>query len=119
MERRVSPRTKISMPLAVIRGRTRTLARCVELSHSGLLAIMPKGIRDSAFEYVSASLLLDGGIVPLLLRRIRLKNELVAYRIVDIDDKSQGLLTEFLFDQLHSTLPPAPSRRLSKPPVAA
>lgn len=119
MERRVSPRTKTSIPLAVSRGKTRTLARCVELSNSGLLAIMPRGIRDSAFEYVSASLLLDGGVVPVLLRRIRLKNELVAYRIVDIDDGAQGLLTEFLFDQLHSTLPPAPSRRLSKPPIAA
>lgn len=118
MERRVSPRTKTSIAIAVCRGKTRYLARCVELSQSGLLAIMPKGIRDSAFEYVSASLLLDGGVVGVLLRRIRLKNELVAYRIVDIDDKSQSLLTEYLFDQLHSALPPALART-KKPPVAA
>ncbi|MCC6899548.1 MAG: PilZ domain-containing protein [Polyangiaceae bacterium] len=115
MERRVSPRTQTSIPIAVCRGKTRYLARCVELSQSGLLAIMPKGIRDSAFEYVSANLLLDGGVVSVLLRRIRLKNELVAYRIVDIDDKSQNLLTEYLFDQLYSTLPP----RTKKTRVAA
>jgi hypothetical protein len=78
---------------------------------------MPKGIRDSAFEYVSARLMLDTGIAHVLLRRVRHKNELVAYLIVDIDDASQTHLTDFLFDQLHSALPKAPRARPK--PVAA
>jgi len=105
MERRVSPRTKTSIPMAVSRGKTRYLARCVELSQTGLLAIVPRGIRDQAFEYLSARLLLESGIVNVLLRRVRFKNELVAYTIVDIDDASQILLTDQLFEELCAKLP--------------
>ncbi|MBK7579274.1 MAG: PilZ domain-containing protein [Myxococcales bacterium] len=118
MERRVSPRSKTCTPIAVSKGKTRYLARCVEVSQTGLLAIVPKKFRDCAFEYLSARLMLDTGIVTVLLRRVRLQNELVAYRIVDIDDASQNLLTEFLFDQLHSALP-KPTRRSIAPKTAA
>ena len=39
--------------------------------------------------------------------------------IVDVDDASQTLLTDFLFDQLHSALPKAPPKRVGPKPVAA
>ncbi|GMV12562.1 MAG: hypothetical protein HS104_41775 [Polyangiaceae bacterium] len=111
MERRVSPRSKTSTQMAVGRGKTRFLARCVELSQTGMLAIVPKAVRESSFEYLPARLMLETGVAHLLLRRVRCQNELVAYLIVDLDDASQGLLTDFLFDQLHSALPKPPRGR--------
>jgi hypothetical protein len=104
--------------MAVCFGKTRCLARCVELSQSGLLAIMPKSVRERPFEYVSARLLFESGIASVLLRRVRYKNELVAYVIVDIDDASQALLTDYLFDQLHSALPKTQAKAQRKPEAA-
>lgn len=115
MERRVSPRTRTSAPLAVARGKISYAARCVELSQTGLLAVVPKAVRESSCEYVSAHLVLDTGMARVLLRRVAVRGRNVAYAIVDIDDASQAFLTDFLFDRLHAALP---KRRPRRPPMA-
>jgi hypothetical protein len=96
----------------------RYAVRCVELSQTGLLVSSTKLLREATWPYASALLPLPGGHAKLLLRRVGSRRRNLAYSIVALDDASQSLLTDFLFDSMHQALPRAvrtrrPTRRVA------
>ena len=113
MERRVSPRSRANVPLAISRGKVTYTARCVELSQTGLLATGPRELFDSSWEYASARLILGAGSVKLVLRRIGVRGDHFACSLIPVDDAGLALLTDFLFERLHQTSFARPSRKVA------
>jgi hypothetical protein len=111
MERRVSPRTKANVPLAISRGKITYTARCVELSQTGLLARGPAELFDTPWQYASARLILGSGTVKLVLRKVAVRGEHFACSLTPVDDEGLGLLTDFLFERLHQTFFARPRRK--------
>lgn len=105
MERRVSPRTKVSFRMSIASGNVHYAVRCVELSQTGLLVSATKALRGATWPYATALLPVGDGQVKLLLRRIGVRKRMLAYSIAAIDDASQAVLTDYLFDQMHAALP--------------
>jgi len=105
MERRVSPRTKVSVRMFIATANVQHAVRCVELSQTGLMVTATKLLRESSWPYASAVLPLPGGHAKLLLRRVGRRDRRLAYTIVAVDDASQELLTDYLFDAMYAALP--------------
>ena len=113
IERRVSPRSRTNVPLAISRGKIVFTARCVELSQTGLLAKGPAELFNTPWEYASARLILGPGSVKLVLRRVGVRGEHFACSLIPVDDEGLALLTDFLFDRLHQTSFARPSRKVA------
>jgi hypothetical protein len=85
--------------------------RCVELSQTGLLVTSTKLLRESSWPYATAVMPLPGGHAKLLLRRVGRRDRQLAYTIVSVDDASQGIITDYLFDTMYAALPRRTRRR--------
>lgn len=111
MERRISPRSKTRVSLVIQREGVLYTVRCVELSQTGLLASVPKTLRDSDWPYATGKLMFEGGAARVLLRRVGQRGRLMAYSLFAIDEVSQERLTDHLFDVMHAALPKRRRRR--------
>jgi hypothetical protein len=98
-ERRISPRTKTCLRTTLRRGTLLFEARCVELSHSGMLVGL-SGLPDGIWPYATLTLELPSGPIAAVVRRVAQRGKHLALAIAEIEDADQARLTDFLFERM-------------------